>query len=55
MRTQISTTPQRNCFPEYGRGWVGAGIPVEALGGHMRIASPSGDGTVLHVTIPTVG
>jgi signal transduction histidine kinase len=28
---------------------------VEALGGHMRITSPSGDGTVLRVTIPTVG
>jgi signal transduction histidine kinase len=26
---------------------------VEALGGHLRIASPPGGGTALHVEIPT--
>jgi signal transduction histidine kinase len=38
-----------------GSGLIGLIDRAEALGGHMRITSPSGDGTVLHVTIPTVG
>ena len=36
-----------------GSGLIGLIDRVEALGGHMQIASPPGDGTVLHVAIPT--
>ena len=36
-----------------GSGLVGLIDRVEALGGHMQIASPSGGGTALHVAIPT--
>jgi signal transduction histidine kinase len=35
-----------------GSGLVGLIDRVEALGGHMQIASPSGGGTALHVAIP---
>ncbi|MGO9927761.1 MAG: hypothetical protein ACLPLP_16980 [Mycobacterium sp.] len=36
-----------------GSGLIGLVDRVEALGGHMRIASPPGGGTALHVAIPT--
>jgi signal transduction histidine kinase len=36
-----------------GSGLIGLIDRVEALGGHMQIASPSGGGTALHLTIPT--
>jgi signal transduction histidine kinase len=36
-----------------GSGLIGLIDRVEALGGHLQIASPSGSGTALHVTIPT--
>jgi signal transduction histidine kinase len=36
-----------------GSGLIGLIDRVEALGGHLRIASPSGGGTALHVAIPT--
>jgi signal transduction histidine kinase len=36
-----------------GSGLIGLIDRVEALGGHMQIASPCGGGTALHVTIPT--
>jgi signal transduction histidine kinase len=36
-----------------GSGLIGLIDRVEALGGHMQIASPCGGGTVLHVAIPT--
>ena len=36
-----------------GSGLMGLIDRVEALGGHMRIASPPGGGTALHVAIPT--
>ena len=35
-----------------GSGLIGLIDRVEALDGHMQIASPSGGGTALHVTIP---
>jgi signal transduction histidine kinase len=35
-----------------GSGLIGLIDRVEALGGHMQIASPPGGGTALHVTIP---
>jgi PAS domain S-box-containing protein len=35
-----------------GSGLVGLTDRVEALGGHLDIRSPSGQGTTLHVTIP---
>ena len=38
-----------------GSGLIGLIDRVEALGGHMRITSLAGDGTLLHITIPTVG
>jgi signal transduction histidine kinase len=36
-----------------GSGLIGLIDRVEALGGHMQIASPPGGGTTLHVAIPT--
>jgi signal transduction histidine kinase len=36
-----------------GSGLIGLIDRVEALGGHLQIASPSGGGTALHVAIPT--
>jgi signal transduction histidine kinase len=36
-----------------GSGLIGLIDRVEALGGNLRIASPSGGGTALHITIPT--
>ena len=36
-----------------GSGLIGLIDRVEALGGHLRIASPPGGGTTLHVAIPT--
>jgi signal transduction histidine kinase len=36
-----------------GSGLIGLIDRVEALGGHLEIASPSGGGTALHVVIPT--
>ncbi len=36
-----------------GSGLIGLIDRVEALGGHMQIASPSGGGTALYVAIPT--
>jgi signal transduction histidine kinase len=38
-----------------GSGLVGLKDRVEALGGHLQIASPTGSGTSLHVTIPLIG
>jgi signal transduction histidine kinase len=35
-----------------GSGLIGLIDRVEALGGHMQIASPPGGGTALHVAIP---
>jgi signal transduction histidine kinase len=35
-----------------GSGLIGLIDRVEALGGNLRIASPSGGGTALHVAIP---
>jgi signal transduction histidine kinase len=35
-----------------GSGLVGLNDRVEALGGHIQIISPTGNGTALHVTIP---
>jgi signal transduction histidine kinase len=38
-----------------GSGLIGLIDRVEALGGHVQIASPPGGGTSLHVAIPTSG
>ena len=38
-----------------GSGLLGLTDRVEALGGRLQIASPLGNGTSLHVTIPLIG
>jgi signal transduction histidine kinase len=38
-----------------GSGLIGLNDRVEVLGGHMKIISPMGSGTTLHVTIPLPG
>jgi signal transduction histidine kinase len=35
-----------------GSGLIGLKDRVEAVGGHMRVTSPPGSGTLLHITIP---
>jgi signal transduction histidine kinase len=40
--------------PAHGSGLVGLSDRVEALGGRIRLSSPAGGGTSLHVTIPVV-
>ena len=35
-----------------GSGLRGLADRVEALGGHLRVTSPAGDGTRLHAEIP---
>ena len=38
-----------------GSGLIGLQDRVEALGGHMDIASPPGSGTSVHISIPLAG
>ncbi|HEY2401179.1 MAG TPA: ATP-binding protein, partial [Steroidobacteraceae bacterium] len=38
-----------------GSGLIGLKDRVEVLGGHMKVISPPGSGTALHVTIPLNG
>jgi len=38
-----------------GSGLIGLQDRVEALGGHMDIASPPGSGTSVHISIPLGG
>jgi signal transduction histidine kinase len=38
-----------------GSGLIGLNDRVEVLGGHMKVISPPGSGTTLHVTIPLPG
>jgi signal transduction histidine kinase len=38
-----------------GSGLIGLQDRVEALGGHMEIASPPGSGTSVHIGIPLGG
>ena len=42
-------------YSSNGSGLIGLIDRVEALGGHLQIASPPGGGTALHVAIPTFG
>jgi signal transduction histidine kinase len=39
----------------HGSGLVGVGDRAEALGGHLRLHSPPGEGTTLDVTLPVRG
>jgi signal transduction histidine kinase len=41
--------------PSKGSGLIGLKDRVEVLGGHMKVISPLGSGTSLHVTIPLTG
>jgi signal transduction histidine kinase len=38
--------------PGKGSGLIGLKDRVEVIGGHMRVTSPAGQGTGIHVTIP---
>jgi signal transduction histidine kinase len=49
------TTGSAGADPEQGSGLVGLRDRVEALGGRLRIDSPSGGGTSLALTLPIEG
>jgi signal transduction histidine kinase len=40
--------------PGQGSGLVGLSDRIEALGGTLRVTSPAGTGTTLHIEVPVV-
>jgi signal transduction histidine kinase len=55
LRLEVRDDGIGGADPARGTGLMGIDDRVEALGGTMRVDSPSGKGTSLFVTLPITG